>query len=214
MEIVYYGHSCFQIKNKKINIVMDPYDHPDLKLKLPDLKADVVTVSHAHRDHNAVHKIQDNPRVLDWPGEYEVNEVSFTGISSFHDNENGATRGENVIFIIKTNGTTVCHLGDLGCKLTEAQIDQLGQIDVLLIPMGGKVSLDAKLAKEVVEQIEPRVVIPMHYKLPDTISELAPVDDFLKVMNLASQNLDSLNLEKISVPEDKTEIVVLKPQIS
>lgn len=182
MEIAYLGHASFRFKGRQKTVVTDPYG--DKIGKFPkDVAADLVTVSHGHFDHNAVDKLASAGYVIDGPGEYEVGGVSVVGINTAHDDQNGAERGMNTVYVIEMEGLRVAHLGDLGHKLTEDQLDEIGPIDIVLLPVGGKFTLDAKQAAEVTRQIDPWIVIPMHYQQAGVSLEgLAGVDEFLKEM--------------------------------
>ena len=171
MNIYWLGHSCFKIEEKinglAVTIVTDPYN-ASLGLKMTKTKADIVTVSHGHDDHANVGAIsgieKDMPMVFDRPGEYEVKNAFITGIGAYHDKKEGAERGKSTMFLIDLDGVKVLHLGDLGTALSDQQLEKIGEVDVLLIPVGGKYTLNAAEAAEVVRQIEPRIVVPMHYK--------------------------------------------------
>lgn len=179
MEITYLGHASFRIKGKTATVVTDPYDE---KLgKFPkDVTADIVTVSHQHGDHNAVKSVQGLAFSVQGPGEYEVKGVSIIGVHTWHDEKNGVERGANTVYVIEIDGMRVAHMGDLGHKLSQEQLDDIGPIDVVMVPVGGKYTIDAKGASEVVKQLDPWVVVPMHYKQLN--SELADVGEFLKEM--------------------------------
>jgi len=179
MEITYLGHSSFRLKGKTATVVTDPYDDK-LGMFPRDISADIVTVSHDHFDHNAVDKIQDPGFKIQGPGEYEVKGVSIIGMHTWHDDKNGAERGANTVYVIEIDGLRVAHLGDLGHKLTQEQLDEMGPIDVVLVPVGGVYTIDPATAGAVVRQVDPWAAIPMHYKQLNP--ELAGVEDFLKEM--------------------------------
>lgn len=185
MEIKYIAHSSFQIKTKTATIVTDPYS-ADIGLKYPKTPADIVTLSHAHSDHNNIKGVEGTPTVLDWPGEYEIKSTFISGISAFHDDKKGADRGPIVMFKIHTEGLSVLHAGDLGHKLDDAALEAVGSVDILMIPVGGHYTIDAATAAQVVKQIDPSIVIPMHYGHAalnqKTFSHLQPLSDFLKAM--------------------------------
>ncbi|MCX6807941.1 MAG: MBL fold metallo-hydrolase [Patescibacteria group bacterium] len=162
LQITALGHSCFEIKSDGLTVVTDPFDSKVGELPV-DLKANIVSISHDHFDHNAISRVNGDPKVFDWPGEYEVAGVQIRGYQSFHDSKNGAERGENVIFVFRFPDATIAHLGDLGHELDSDIVEKMGQIDVLLVPIGGTYTLDAKGAKKVIDAIEPRIVIPMHF---------------------------------------------------
>jgi L-ascorbate metabolism protein UlaG (beta-lactamase superfamily) len=185
MEVIYLGHSSFKIKGKTSSVVVDPYDAKVSKFP-KDIDANIVIVSHKHADHDAVNQVLGKPFVIDGPGEYEVGGVSVIGVHTFHDDKAGAERGDNTAYVIEFEGMRLCFLGDLGHKLTQEQLDEIGSIDVAFVPVGGTYTIDAKVATEVVKQLDPWVVIPMHYASltidPELNSKLAPVDNFLKEM--------------------------------
>lgn len=217
MEIIWHGHSCFTIKGKSATLVTDPYGK--IGLKLPKLKADIVTVSHDHESHNNVAAVEGNPQIFDWPGEYEKSGVLLTGVSSFHypesEGEEGAKRGRNNIFHFEMDDIKFCHLGDLGHKLTDAMIEMIGDVDVLMIPVGGGTTIDHKKAHEVVEQIDPRIVIPMHYKIDGLErDDLAGVDVFMKEVGSHVEAQESFKAKsRAELPEETTEFVILKAMV-
>ncbi len=208
MEITWYGQSCFRLRDRLATVVTDPYGK-DIGYSLPRIRADIVTVSHDHSDHNYVEGIKGDPKVLSGPGEYEVSDVFVTGIPTFHDRKKGASRGRNVVFLFDFEGLTVCHLGDLGHVPTQAQVEALDDIDVLLIPVGSRFTINASQAVEVISLLEPRLVIPMHYKTKALKIKLDPVSKFLKEMGLSQlATQESLKVTKSSLPEE-TQVVLL-----
>jgi len=217
MTITYHGHSCFKLRGKNGSAVTDPYDDY-IGFALPSLSADVVTVSHDHKDHNQASKIsgtarRDNPFVIDQLGEYEVEGISVFGVKSFHDDQQGEERGKNSIFTISIDGVRVCHLGDLGHELTEEMVNEIGVIDVLMVPVSGQVVIDAKQAVNVARALEPGIVIPMHYRTDDHDKKFADwqtVDDFLKEFGVDDvKTVDKLKVESDRLPEEM-EVVVLE----
>jgi len=165
MDITWYGHSCFRLSDRGVVIVTDP-PSDELGYQRPRIRANVVTISHEHPGHNNRIGFRGGPRFFDGPGEYEVGGVFITGIATYHDGRRGASRGRNTVFVFDFGGLTVCHLGDLGHVLSQSQAEALSEVDVLLIPVGGLHTLDATKAAEVISLVEPRIVIPMHYKTP------------------------------------------------
>jgi len=195
MDINWLGHSCFRIRGKQATIITDPFP-PDLGYTLGKQTADIVTVSHQHPSHSYDKGIDGDPKVIAGPGEYEIKGVLIIGIATFHDIDGGKTRGKNTTYLMEIDGITVCHLGDLGHVLTTEQVEEIDDVDMLLLPVGGKSTLNAATAAEVIRQLEPKVVIPMHYKTPVLERELDPVDNFLKEMGIerpASQPKLSFN---------------------
>lgn len=209
MEIIWHGHACFRLHQRGgPTIVTDPYDN-SIGYALPRLQADIVTVSHDHNDHNYVQGIRGNPKVLTSPGEYEIQGVFITGIPTFHDRKQGEERGRNIVFLFDFEGLTICHLGDLGHVLSQPQAEVLGNVDVLLIPVGGVYTISAARAAEVVSLLEPRLVIPMHYKTKALTFRLSTVGPFLKEMGAEDITpRESLNVTKASLPEE-TEVMLL-----
>jgi len=179
MEISWLGHSCFRIRGSHATIITDPYP-PSLGYSLGKPTARIVTVSHQHPGHSYVQGIGGGPRLVTSPGEYEISGVLIIGIATFHDGEKGRKRGKNTVYLIQVDEIAVCHLGDLGHALTAEQVEELDDVDVLLLPVGGVSTIDATMAAEVVRQLEPKVVVPMHYKTEALSWELEPVERFLK----------------------------------
>lgn len=209
MQISFHGHACFSIKNGDNTLVTDPYDD-SLGLKLPELKSTIVTVSRKHPHHNNSQAVQGEPKVFNWPGEYETAGIHLMGISSFHNAKDDKEQLENTIFKIKWNGINFCHLGSLGTKLTPEQTEAVGDIDILFVPVGGKEVIDAKKAKEVIEQIEPRVIIPMMFNTEGSTAGLDPLEPFLSEMGAqTTERLESFTLKRSELPDDSSKVVVL-----
>jgi L-ascorbate metabolism protein UlaG (beta-lactamase superfamily) len=209
MDITWYGQACFRMRDRGVSVVADPYDK-SIGLKLPRLTADIVTISHEHSDHNSADAVKGDSFVIRGPGEYEVKGLFVTGISLAHDAKGGAERGRNTIYIYDFADATVCHLGDLGHVPTQSQVEEFGHVDVLLIPVGGRVTVDAKTAAEVINLIEPAIVVPMHYALPGLAAELDSVENFLKQLGVKeAERRDSLTVTGKQVPEE-TQVVVLE----
>jgi L-ascorbate metabolism protein UlaG (beta-lactamase superfamily) len=165
------------------------------------LTADIVTVSHQHPGHSYVQGMGGEPKVLTGPGEYEINGVMIVGLQTYHDNEHGAQKGKNTIFVFEIDDVVICHLGDLGHSLAAEQIARIDSADVLLVPVGGVSTIDAAHAAEIVRRVEPKIVIPMHYKTLVLKRELAPVDPFLKEMGVKEAvPQPKLTVNKTSLP--------------
>ncbi len=218
MNIIWHGQSFFEIKvkgNKETNelkIAIDPYEE-SLGLKVPKVEAAILLITHSHPGHSNKKTILGHPFLVEEPGEYEVKEVFIKGIPAFHDNSAGKERGQVTIYKIEAEGMKICHLGDLGQKeLTENQLEEIGGVDVLMVPVGGTYTLGPKEAANVVSQIEPKMVIPMHYKLPKLKLDLEPVEKFLKIMG--GEKKEPQKKVKVSprdLASEETEIVVLEP---
>jgi L-ascorbate metabolism protein UlaG (beta-lactamase superfamily) len=215
MEITYIGHSSFKIKGKDVSLIIDPYD-PKIGYKYPKQDCDILLVSHQHFDHNYVQGVSDYKILIDKPGEYEVSGVFINGIQTFHDNTQGSERGNNTIFLLTIDGFNVLHLGDLGHELSKEQMERIGQVDVLLIPIGGKYTIDSEVASKVISSIEPGYVIPMHYQTADLtgVDGLDPLSKFLDEMGV-DVNLQPEEKLKLSNNTDiplETTVFVLNPK--
>ncbi len=206
MEIIRLGHASFRIKGKTGSVVTDPFDPQIVGIKFPKVDSRIVTISHNHSDHNYKAGVLGNPVVIEGPGEYEIADIFIHGVTTYHDSKNGEERGKNTIYNIEIDGIHVAHLGDLGHKLSDTQIDQLGDVDIVLIPVGGVYTINFEIAAEIVAKLEPRVVIPMHYK-EDRLNQqmfgaLAAVDEFFKEMGKEKQILPKLNVTKDKLPQE------------
>jgi len=179
MEITWLGHSCFRIKGKQATVITDPYS-PDTGYTLGKQSADIVTVSHQHPGHSYTAGVNSDPHLVKGPGEYEISNVLVIGLASYHDGEKGNLKGKNTIYLIEMDDITICHLGDLGHPLTENQTEEMGNVDILMLPVGGVSTINASAAAAIVRQIEPKIVLPMHYGTPSLTRTLDPVDKFLK----------------------------------
>jgi len=200
MDINWLGHSCFRIRGKQAVIITDPYP-PDLGYTPGKLTADIVTISHRHPSHSYSQGVSGEPRLVAGPGEYEISGVLIIGMPTFHDAEGGKKRGKNTVYLMEVDGVTICHLGDLGHVLTVEQVEEIDDVDVILLPVGGVSTISAPMAAEVIRQLEPKVVVPMHFKTPALNRELDPVEKFLKEMGI--EQIDSqpkLSLTPSSLP--------------
>lgn len=214
MEITYLGHSSFQIKGKDVTIITDPFDPKMVGFSFPqNITADIATISHDHGDHNYLAGIAGEPFIVNGPGEYEVKGVRVFGIESDHDSKNGQERGKNTLYLLELEDLAIVHLGDLGRKLNAAEVEELNHVDILMIPTGGTYTINPEQAAEVVTQLEPYIVIPMHYHPPEAdsklLKELAPVEKFLEQMGVEAAARNKLKMTKSRLPEE-TEVVVLQ----
>jgi L-ascorbate metabolism protein UlaG (beta-lactamase superfamily) len=212
MTITLIGHACFKIIGRDATIVTDPFEKK-IGLTPPRMAADIVTISHEHFDHNNRSTVSGEPFIIDSPGEYDVKGVAIRGIPSFHDRKEGAERGTNTLYHITIDGVRIAHLGDLGqAHLSDEQLDALDEVDVLCIPVGGVYTIDAEDATKITSQIEPKIVIPMHYAIPSLSVKLEKVDTFLKEMGVKAEPVEKLSLKAKELPPDGTQVVVLIPQ--
>ena len=214
MTINWYGQSCFKISNQggHLTLIIDPFDK-SIGLIPPRGAADIVLVSHDHRDHNNIKAIAGAPFIVNGPGEYEVKGVSINGIASYHDKKEGEERGSNTIYLIEMDKIKVCHLGDFGQeKLSDSQLEVIGDVDILMIPVGGEYTIGASEAAKIAKQIEPRLIIPMHYKVPHlSIDGLATPDDFLKEMGVEEKTvIEKLTLKEKDLSSKEMEVVLFK----
>jgi len=224
MEIKYLGHSAFIIKTKEITIIIDPFDPEMVGEKWEKQPADLVLITHDHKDHNYIEGIEGSekpentiptdfhrPFVIKSQGEYEVSGVHIFGFSAFHDGKGGAIRGKTTIYRIEADGFALVHLGDLGHKLTPEQAEEIGSVDILMIPVGGKVTIDPEIATEIIAELSPAFVLPCHYKTEKSkMSDLLEVSNFLKAIGGEPLSMDKLNLKtREDIPAD-TKVALLK----
>jgi L-ascorbate metabolism protein UlaG (beta-lactamase superfamily) len=211
--ITWNGHSSFTITNEKgTRIVTDPFGD-GIGYKVQDLYAEIVTVSHDHFDHNNLGAIKSNFTAIRERGQFKINDIKIKGTKTYHDTEAGTQRGENTVYTYKIDGVNVCHLGDLGHELSTAQIKSIGKVDILMIPVGGLYTIDAEVASKVVSQLDPKVVIPMHYKtkalIPD-FGQLSKVDSFIeKMKDWKVTNADTFSFNKSEIKELKEKQIVV-----
>ncbi len=207
MKISYLNHSSFLISGKtptgqEINVVTDPFDPKFVGPNYSEQESDVVTLSHNHPDHNALHFIKGKPNedylFFDTPGEYEVKGLIMNGIASYHDDAKGKERGNNTIFTYDFAEAKVAHLGDIGHLLESDQSEMLSEIDILMIPVGGQYTISPKQAVTIIEEIEPAIVIPMHFKTPKhnkDYDELKTFQDFINEIGIQPQKVKEFSLK-------------------
>lgn len=212
MQISYLGHSCFKIQNNETTLIVDPYND-NIGLKMPKISADIVLSTHHHPDHNNFEAIRGNPFKINSPGEYEIKDFFIYAIASFHDNEQGKKRGNNLIFLIEVEGIRVAHFGDFGqAAINEEQLKKLEGIDILLIPVGGVYTIDAKSAAAIVAELEPRIVIPMHYQVKGLKYQLDSLDKFKRELGSKIETVDKLKVKRKDLPEEETKVIILTTQ--
>jgi len=214
MDITFLGHSSFRLKGKTATVVTDPFDPEVVGLKFPKVAADIVTVSHQHEDHNQADLVKGVKRLVSGPGEYEIMGVSIIGIPTFHDEKKGAKRGKNTIYVYEMDGLRLVHLGDLGHKLHEKILEKIGDIDILMVPVGGEYTIGPTEAVEVARAIEPKMVIPMHYQMPGlnpaTFAKLSSTKPFLAEIGLLVEKTDKLSVKKENIGEESKVILLEK----
>ena len=207
MEITWYGRACFRLKGKDATVITDPCP-PSTGFVAGKHDVDLLTISHPHPDHSYTRSITAG-LTLTRPGEYEFSDLLVTGIRTYHDGEAGASRGENMVFSFEIDGVHICHLGDLGHLLTEEQIHELGPVDVLLVPIGGGTTITAAEAAEVVAQIGPKIVIPMHFALDGASKDLGSPEKFMHEMATEPIRQPKAQVTHSSLP-DETQVVLLE----
>ena len=211
MRIEYNGHACFTIKTSLGTVVTDPFGE-DIPYPVRELVGDIVTVSHDHFDHNAVKRVKGNPYVVRDQGEFTYKGIKIKGIKAAHDKNRGAQRGQITIFVIEADGLRVCHLGDLGEMLNDTQLKAIGEIDILLVPVGGFYTIEPEEARTIIKDINPRIAIPMHYKTTYVKDwSIKPVDEFLKNISYPVKRIEDNKVEITSETLPKsTEVYLLK----
>jgi L-ascorbate metabolism protein UlaG (beta-lactamase superfamily) len=206
MLIQWFGHASFRIEMGSCTIITDPFN-AELGYPMFPREADIVTISHQHWDHNASETVSGTPQILAHPGLYQLNEVMIQGFQSYHDKQAGRERGVNTIFKIEAEAITLLHLGDLGHMISQSLAEEIGTIDILLLPVGGKYTVGADEAYEIVRLLQPRVVIPMHYQTPPLSFVLAPVEAFTSKFERVLK-LPGLEISQPELPTE-TEIIIL-----
>lgn len=208
----WFGQACFEVSNSK-KIVTDPHDGETVGLNAPKAKADIVTVSHDHFDHASgvgIAKKQGAKVLKEEKGEKTVKGVKIKGIKSYHDKAKGSKRGENTIYTFELDGFKICHLGDLGHIVSSELIEEIGEIDILMIPIGGNYTIDGGEAIEVVEKINPKVIIPMHYKIDGLTVDISSEEQFMGIAKGKGWNIEEKEeLVLKSLPKSNT-VVKLK----
>ena len=208
MEIVWYGHSCFRLKTRGAIVLTDPCGK-QVGYNIPRMRADIVTIGYDHPDYNNCALAQGDPKVINGPGEYEVKGVFITGISTPLKKVKGPEHPKNTVYLFDFDGLTVCHLGSLDHVLSQAQLQALSDIDILLIPVGAVTTLNAAGAAEMIGLLEPKLVIPMHYRTKAVPAKLEPVSKFLHEMGVPETSpRDSLEIDKNGLPTE-TQVVLL-----
>lgn len=216
MNIQYYGHSCFKLTTKpagrgqeEIAVFFDPFSK-EIGLRPPQGQSDLVLVSHDHHDHNNVSALKGDPRVLDIPGEYSVFGVNIIGINSFHDDKAGEERGRNTIFILESEEIRVCHMGDLGSDLSEKQLEEINGVNILMIPIGGKYTIDGEKAVDIIKKIEPNIIIPMHYKVKGSNVDIDDEKKFCNEMgNCPSGKMSKISIKKKDLEGKSMEVILM-----
>jgi L-ascorbate metabolism protein UlaG (beta-lactamase superfamily) len=209
IDIIWLGHSCFRIKGKGVTLLTDPYDE-SIGYSLGNPEADIVTSSHPHPGHGFTSGVGGKPKIVRGPGEYEISGVFITGIATFHDAEKGQERGRNTVYLIEMEDIKLCHLGDLGHPLSTEQVEEIGNVELLMVPVGGFSTIDAVTAAETVRLLQPAIVIPMHFQTEAVRFQLASVERFLREMGIKAglEAQPRLSITRAGLSEE-TQVVVL-----
>ena len=211
MEIDWFGHACFRLRGREGTVITDPYAK-EIGLSFPRPRGDIVTISHDHPGHRHAEGVKGDPRVLSGPGEYEVKNIFVTGTPTAHDKKGGKDRGPNTVYTIEMDGLTICHLGDLGHVPTQPQAEAFGNVDILLVPVGGVSTIGGSEAVEIISLLEPQVVIPMHFQLPDLAFKLDAPGKFFKELGIKPPSaVPSFKVTKESLPKEM-QVVLLEPK--
>jgi len=204
LQIRWHGHSCWEITND-ITLVTDPHDGRSIGIPAPNVHGDIILVSHGHSDHSSGIKIveKQDSKIIKDERKRNISNIEIRGIESYHDECRGEKRGKNIIYRFTIDGIEFCHLGDLGHDLDEKSIENIGEVDVLFIPIGGTFTVDDKKAWDIIKKIKPRIIIPMHYKIGGLSLPISGIDSFLeqnpyKVLPVGNE----IDLEKEDLPED------------
>ncbi len=200
MEIQFKGKSCFTLKNDKgTQIILDPTK------ELKEIAAKIVTINHGKKDEK-IEGISGNPEILNWPGEYEIDGIAITGIPA-HDQKE---LKENIIFKFVIDRIRVCHMGSFNTKASDEILDKIGNVDILIIPVGGTGCINAEKAKEIIEEVDPRIIIPMQYKNENNLDQQDTLQDFLKKMGMTEiEPTDTYTITRSQLPDDKSEVILL-----
>jgi len=200
MQLTWYGHSCFLLTSESgFSILTDPCDQ-ETGYELHDLVCDAVTISHEHRDHNCLAIVAGTPTILRTSGAHLAGDIPVTGFASYHDDASGANRGENIVFLYQIDDLKLLHLGDLGHMLSDEIIEKIGDVDILLAPIGGVYTINAKIATELADRLHAKVLIPMHYKTPALHFNIEGLEPLLAAN--ASRRVHHLNANTATLSHD------------
>jgi L-ascorbate metabolism protein UlaG (beta-lactamase superfamily) len=213
MRIDWLGHSCFKVTLKTGTVILfDPFDST-VGYAQQEVKADIVVISHAHFDHNDLSHIRGKFKVVDTAGVHEFDGITLEGIKTWHDHSAGETRGENLAFLLKVNGLRLCHMGDVGCVPDADVLEKLKGIEILLVPVGGNGTIDANEAMTIIDAISPNIIIPMHFKTPETKLRIASLHGFLELANgiydISHPGKAYLTIDKATLKK-RTRVVVME----
>lgn len=210
MNIIWYGLNCFKVQSKEIVLITDPFNS-DTGIKSFQGQADIVTISQSEDGYDNVKSIKGVPFVIKSAGEYDIKGISILGISTFGNNKDKKKKEENIIYVYEVEGIRICHLGILNGMLSNSDLEKIGQIDILLVPVGGTITINGEKADEVINIIEPKVVIPMHYRTKGVTLKIDDASKFLKEMGVtANEKIQKFSVKKKELPEGETKFVVFE----
>lgn len=211
MNVTWYGNRCVRIEVKDASVLVDPFDPKETGLRGPVIKDDLVLLSAYTQPASVMERINDEALVIRGPGEYEKKGIAVRGIAAYQDTQQGKELGLCTLFTIHAEELAVCHLGALGQdQLTNEQVEAIGDPDILLIPVGGQSALDPKAAAELVTRIEPKIVVPIQFTLPNASYDAQPVEKFMKELGLPAEKMDVLRINKKQLPTDQTKLIILQ----
>ena len=214
MKIEWLGHSCFKLtESTGINLLTDPFNAKEVGITMPEVSADIVTISHDHFDHNALDAVKDYKTVIRTTGNHGVEGFEIFGFKSYHDDKKGILRGKNIVFRIRMDGVEVCHLGDIGEELSPMLAELIGSINILLIPVGGRFTIDAAEAKNYVDRLMPDVVIPMHYMMDGYKTQFDELDEFLDLFpkeDIEYADTQALEFDRADFDGERTRVIIPK----
>ncbi len=183
MRIRWHGHSCFEFEDSRARVVIDPHDGKSIGIRPPSVTADIVLMTHDHYDHNVSRIVQGaHQDFMATRGGFTAKGISFEGFGTFHDEEGGAARGQDTMYMFEMDGMTVCHCGDLGCVPSQDIIDRIRNVDFLFVPVGEVFTLSMPRVKELIEKVNPNVVVPMHYRVGGLTIPVGSLDGFLSII--------------------------------
>jgi len=214
MEIFWYGHSCFRLTERGMaSVVIDPYDHELVGYFPHKIKADIVAISHDAPGHNFINATKGANHFITGPGEYEIGGVFITAVQTDGIGKKNSESPRNTLCVFDYGGLTVAHLGNLKDVPTQSEVEALGNVNIVLLPIGGGSGLNAAKGAEIVSQLEPNIIIPMHYQTKDSSIKLDGLDKFIKEMGLQPiEPIPSLKITKSGLPSE-SKVIVLEYQI-
>jgi L-ascorbate metabolism protein UlaG (beta-lactamase superfamily) len=203
LQIRWHGHACFEITNQQ-TIITDPHDGKSIGIPTPMVHGDIILISHDHYDHNSVKTVEkEQSKIITEPRKRTIDDITIKGFGTYHDEHEGAKRGENIMYHCTIDGISFLHTGDLGHVLDDKLIDAIGPIDILFIPIGGTYTLDAEAALNVISKLKPKITIPMHYKIEGLSLPIASLDEFLDIASFPLIKVgNEIDIEKEELPAE------------